>query len=95
MNREIAPSFSTGQPICKAGIDLALFDLTGATAEVGKPYSVGEQAFVEWKNAQGGVAGRPIDLDGTASADGAPYTRTPCSSVNFPAAMRLSGPVEN
>lgn len=29
MNRTIAPSFSTGQPICKAGIDLALFDLTG------------------------------------------------------------------
>jgi L-alanine-DL-glutamate epimerase-like enolase superfamily enzyme len=29
MNRMIAPSFSTGQPICKAGIDLALFDLTG------------------------------------------------------------------
>jgi L-alanine-DL-glutamate epimerase-like enolase superfamily enzyme len=29
MNRVIAPSFSTGQPICKAGIDLALHDLTG------------------------------------------------------------------
>jgi len=29
MNRTIAASFSTGQPICKAGIDLALFDLTG------------------------------------------------------------------
>lgn len=29
MDRSIAPSFSTGQPICKAGIDLALFDLTG------------------------------------------------------------------
>jgi L-alanine-DL-glutamate epimerase-like enolase superfamily enzyme len=29
MNRIIAPSFSTGQPICKAGVDLALFDLTG------------------------------------------------------------------
>ena len=29
MGRIIAPSFSTGQPICKAGIDLALFDLTG------------------------------------------------------------------
>ncbi len=28
MDRIIAPSFSTGQPICKAGIDLALFDLT-------------------------------------------------------------------
>jgi L-alanine-DL-glutamate epimerase-like enolase superfamily enzyme len=29
MNKIIAPSFSTGQPICKAGVDLALFDLTG------------------------------------------------------------------
>jgi L-alanine-DL-glutamate epimerase-like enolase superfamily enzyme len=29
MNQVIAPSFSTGQPICKAGLDLALFDLTG------------------------------------------------------------------
>jgi L-alanine-DL-glutamate epimerase-like enolase superfamily enzyme len=29
MNRIIAPSFSTGQPICKAGVDLALFDLSG------------------------------------------------------------------
>ena len=29
MNRAIAPSLSTGQPICKAGVDLALFDLTG------------------------------------------------------------------
>ncbi|MFO0931031.1 MAG: enolase C-terminal domain-like protein [Gemmataceae bacterium] len=29
MNRVIAPAFSTGQPMCKAGIDLALFDLTG------------------------------------------------------------------
>lgn len=29
MSHAIAPSFSTGQPICKAGVDLALFDLTG------------------------------------------------------------------
>jgi len=29
MNRVIAPSFSTGQPICKAGVDLAWFDLVG------------------------------------------------------------------
>lgn len=29
LNRTIAPSFSTGQPICKAGIDLALHDLLG------------------------------------------------------------------
>jgi len=29
MDHVIAPSFSTGQPICKAGIDLALHDLAG------------------------------------------------------------------
>jgi len=29
LNRTIAPSFSTGQPICKAGVDLALWDLRG------------------------------------------------------------------
>lgn len=29
MNRNIAPSFSTGQPVAKAGIDLALYDLVG------------------------------------------------------------------
>lgn len=29
MDAAIAPSFSTGQPIAKAGVDLALFDLTG------------------------------------------------------------------
>ncbi|HKB35209.1 MAG TPA: hypothetical protein VKD72_02065, partial [Gemmataceae bacterium] len=29
MNRAIAPSFSTGQPLAKAGLDLALWDLTG------------------------------------------------------------------
>jgi L-alanine-DL-glutamate epimerase-like enolase superfamily enzyme len=29
LNSAVAPSFSTGQPIGKAGIDLALFDLTG------------------------------------------------------------------
>lgn len=29
MSQAIAPSFSTGQPMAKAGLDLALFDLTG------------------------------------------------------------------
>jgi L-alanine-DL-glutamate epimerase-like enolase superfamily enzyme len=32
MNKAIAPSFSTGQPIAKAGIDLALHDLAGKLA---------------------------------------------------------------
>lgn len=43
MNRAIAPSFSTGQPICKAGIDLALFDLTGRIT--------GQTASQRWKRA--------------------------------------------
>ena len=33
LDRVIAPSFSTGQPIAKAGIDLALFDLNGRRAD--------------------------------------------------------------
>lgn len=33
MNRAIAPSFSTGMPIAKAGIDLALHDLAGKIAK--------------------------------------------------------------
>lgn len=41
MNRAIAPSFSTGQPICKAGIDLALFDLTGRL--------LGQSAAQRWR----------------------------------------------
>lgn len=32
MNKAIAPSFSTGMPIAKAGIDLALHDITGKLA---------------------------------------------------------------
>ncbi|MGH7959765.1 MAG: mandelate racemase/muconate lactonizing enzyme family protein, partial [Opitutaceae bacterium] len=43
MNRVIAPSFSTGQPICKAGIDLALFDLTGRI--------LGRSAAERWQRA--------------------------------------------
>ena len=34
MNRTIAASYSTGQPIGKAGIDLALFDLTGRVLQL-------------------------------------------------------------
>jgi L-alanine-DL-glutamate epimerase-like enolase superfamily enzyme len=41
MDRAIAPSFSTGQPICKAGLDLALFDLTGRL--------LGQTAAERWK----------------------------------------------
>jgi L-alanine-DL-glutamate epimerase-like enolase superfamily enzyme len=41
MNQNIAPAFSTGQPICKAGIDLALFDLKGR--------KLGQSAAERWK----------------------------------------------
>jgi L-alanine-DL-glutamate epimerase-like enolase superfamily enzyme len=34
MNRAIAPSFSTGMPIAKAGIDLALHDIAGKLAKL-------------------------------------------------------------
>lgn len=40
MEHAIAPSFSTGQPICKAGIDLALHDLNGKLR--------GESAAAAW-----------------------------------------------
>jgi len=44
MDRIIAPSFSTGQPICKAGVDLALFDLTGKL--------LGQSAARRWNKPQ-------------------------------------------
>ncbi len=44
----------------------AIFDLTGATSDVGTPYADGMKGFVEWKNANGGINGRSIDL---SSAD--------------------------
>jgi branched-chain amino acid transport system substrate-binding protein len=40
----------------------AIFDLTGATADVGTPYSEGVKAYVEWRNANGGINGHPIEL---------------------------------
>jgi branched-chain amino acid transport system substrate-binding protein len=49
---------ATGEPV-KVG---AIFDLSGATADVGTPYSEGMLAYVEWRNNNGGVGGRPIDL---------------------------------
>ncbi len=40
----------------------AIFDLTGATADVGTPYSEGIKGYVEWLNANGGVEGHRIEL---------------------------------
>jgi branched-chain amino acid transport system substrate-binding protein len=48
----------TSGPIKIGGI----FDLSGPTADVGTFYAEGIKGYVEWKNAQGGVRGRPIEL---------------------------------
>ncbi len=46
------------EPIVLGG----LFDLTGATGDVGTPYSEGVRDYMSWRNDQGGVGGRQIDL---------------------------------
>ncbi len=40
----------------------AIFDLTGATSDVGVPYANGVKAYVDWINGKGGIDGRKIDL---------------------------------
>lgn len=40
----------------------AVHDLSGATADVGTPYAEGLKAYVEWRNANGGINGHPIEL---------------------------------
>jgi branched-chain amino acid transport system substrate-binding protein len=53
---------ATKEPI-KIG---AIFDLSGPTSDVGKPYSEGIVDYVAYRNAQGGVDGHKIEL---SSAD--------------------------
>lgn len=52
MSAAIAPSFSTGQPICKAGIDLAIFDLAGKLLKQSAPQRWGrrgrEKLVLSW-----------------------------------------------
>lgn len=49
---------ASGESIKIGGI----FDLTGATADVGTPYQEGVAAYVDWINSKGGINGRPIQL---------------------------------
>ena len=55
MDRAIAPAFSTGQPIAKAGIDLALHDLAGKRA--------GQSVTTLW----GRASGAPLTLSWTVN----------------------------
>jgi branched-chain amino acid transport system substrate-binding protein len=40
----------------------AIFDLTGATSDVGTTYSEGLRAYVDWLNSKGGLENRQVDL---------------------------------
>lgn len=40
----------------------AVFDLTGATAGIGAPWSEGVRGYIEWVNQGGGIAGRQVEL---------------------------------
>lgn len=39
-----------------------IFDITGATADVGKPYAEGTKAYVDYINSKGGINGYTINL---------------------------------
>ncbi|HYN30487.1 MAG TPA: ABC transporter substrate-binding protein [Dermatophilaceae bacterium] len=53
---------ASGSGAGKAVVVGAIFDLSGATADVGTPYGEGVRGYVEWRNAKGGVEGRPLEL---------------------------------
>lgn len=38
-------------------------DLTGATGDVGTPYNVGMLGYIDWRNDNGGIEGRTIEVD--------------------------------
>ncbi|WP_407942272.1 ABC transporter substrate-binding protein [Microaerobacter geothermalis] len=52
-------STSGGEKVVKIG---GIFDITGATADVGKPYAEGAKAYVEYINSKGGINGAKIQL---------------------------------
>ncbi|HEX7623326.1 MAG TPA: ABC transporter substrate-binding protein, partial [Anaeromyxobacteraceae bacterium] len=54
----LAPALALGQEIKVGGI----FDLTGITADVGKPYAQGVRDGVAWVNDHGGINGKRIRL---------------------------------
>jgi len=57
----LLPSSPRAQAEIKVG---GIFDLTGVTADVGKPYALGVQDAVAWVNDNGGINGKKIKLIG-------------------------------
>lgn len=47
-----------GEPITVG----AVFDLSGPTSDVGVPYSEGVEDYIAWLNGEGGIEGRPMQL---------------------------------
>jgi branched-chain amino acid transport system substrate-binding protein len=54
-----AASEADGDPVIVGGI----FDLSGATGDVGTPYAEGVRDYIAWRNSEGGVGGRPLELE--------------------------------
>src|SRR5919201_2140879 len=54
----LAPGLARAQEIKVGGI----FDLTGITSDVGKPFAQGVRDAVQWTNANGGIHGKKIRL---------------------------------
>lgn len=52
-------STSGGSDVIKIG---GLFDITGPTGDVGKPYAEGAIAYFEYVNNQGGINGKSVEL---------------------------------
>jgi branched-chain amino acid transport system substrate-binding protein len=57
----LSPSWASAQQEIKVG---GIFDLTGVTSDVGKPFAQGVQDAVAWVNDNGGINGKKIKLIG-------------------------------
>ena len=57
----LSPSWASAQQEIKVG---GIFDLTGVTSDVGKPFAQGVQDAVQWVNDNGGINGKKIKLIG-------------------------------
>ena len=57
----LSPSWASAQQEIKVG---GIFDLTGVTSDVGKPFAQGVQDAVAWVNENGGINGKKIKLIG-------------------------------
>ncbi|MCK9912145.1 ABC transporter substrate-binding protein, partial [Microbacteriaceae bacterium K1510] len=60
-NAPAAPTAPAAKGTIKIG---GLFDETGGTGDVGKPYAEGEKAYIDYLNTKGGINGAKVELLG-------------------------------